>query len=149
MALTGCTYRAHHWHNYRENVLTKGGLQTWVGDFNENRINEKYVENKETLVFPLRPVSLSFRNIGREILSLLRVRFNPLKTKLVCILLKNSVPTSKRTPNFTITKINWLMLFKEIIAVYSENHIKPINAKFSINDCQNRGLYSYRLALKG
>jgi hypothetical protein len=39
---------------------------------------------------------------------------------------KNSVRTSKRTPHFTITKINWLTLFREIIAVYSENHAKPI-----------------------
>jgi hypothetical protein len=38
------------------------------------------------------------------------------------MLFKNSVRTSKKTPYFTITKINWLMLFKEIIAVYSENH---------------------------
>jgi hypothetical protein len=54
---------------------------------------------------------------------------NPLKTKLVSIIFKNLVRTSKRTPHFTITKINWLMLFKEIIAVYSENHKKPINTK--------------------
>jgi hypothetical protein len=58
--------------------------------------------------------------------------------KLIYILFKNSVRTSKRTPNFTITKINWLMLFKEIIAVYSENHAKPINTKCSITDCQSR-----------
>jgi hypothetical protein len=38
--------------------------------------------------------------------------FNPLKPKLVYILFKNSVRTSKRTPHFTITKINWLTLFK-------------------------------------
>jgi uncharacterized HAD superfamily protein len=37
---------------------------------------------------------------------------NPLKTKLVYMLFKNSVRTSKRTPHFTITKINWLTLFK-------------------------------------
>jgi len=37
---------------------------------------------------------------------------NPLKTKLVDILFRNSVRTSKRTPHFTITKINWLTLFK-------------------------------------
>jgi len=43
------------------------------------------------------------------------------------MLFKNSVRTSKRTPHFTITKINWLTLFKEIIAVYTENHKKPIN----------------------
>jgi hypothetical protein len=33
-------------------------------------------------------------------------------TGLVQIIFKNSVRTSKRTPHFTITKINWLMLFK-------------------------------------
>jgi hypothetical protein len=37
---------------------------------------------------------------------------NPLKTKLVYILFKNPVRTSKRTQGFTITKINWLTLFK-------------------------------------
>jgi hypothetical protein len=37
---------------------------------------------------------------------------------------KNSVRTSKRTQHFTITKITWLMLFKEIIDIYSENHEK-------------------------
>jgi hypothetical protein len=63
---------------------------------------------------------------------------NPLKMKLVYILFKNSVRTSKRTPHFTITRINLLMLFKEIIAVYSENHAKPIHTKFSITDCQSR-----------
>jgi hypothetical protein len=50
------------------------------------------------------------------------------------MLFKNSVRTSKRTPHFTITKINWLTLFKEIIAVYSENHAKPINTKCSITE---------------
>jgi hypothetical protein len=33
-------------------------------------------------------------------------KINPLKTKLVLMLFKNSVRTSKRTPYFTITKIN-------------------------------------------
>jgi hypothetical protein len=32
------------------------------------------------------------------------------------------IHTSNRTQHFTVTKINWLMLFKEIIAVCSENH---------------------------
>jgi hypothetical protein len=35
---------------------------------------------------------------------------NPLNPKLLQIF-KNSARTSKRTPHFTITKINWLMLF--------------------------------------
>jgi hypothetical protein len=42
-----------------------------------------------------------------------------LKPKLVQIMFKNSVRISERTPHFTITKINWLMLFKKIIAVYT------------------------------
>jgi hypothetical protein len=52
---------------------------------------------------------------------------NPLKTKLVSMLFK-SVPQREHQTS-TITKINWLMLFKEIIAVYSENHAKPRNTK--------------------
>jgi len=37
------------------------------------------------------------------------------------MLFKNSVRNSKRTPHFTITNINWLTLFKEMIAVCFEN----------------------------
>jgi hypothetical protein len=65
------------------------------------------------------------------------------------MLFKNSVRTSKRTPYFTITKINWLMQFKEIIAVNIENHAKPINTKCSIMTVKAGGSYSYRSALKG
>jgi hypothetical protein len=49
-----------------------------------------------------------------------------------------SVRTSKRTPHFTITNIYWLTPFKEIIAVYSENHAKAINTKCSITDSLSR-----------
>jgi hypothetical protein len=34
------------------------------------------------------------------------------------VIFKNSVRTAKKTPHFTIAKINWLTLCKEIIAVY-------------------------------
>jgi hypothetical protein len=61
-------------------------------------------------VMRIKPTSLS--NTGFILVS-------PLRLKLVQIIFKNSVRTSKRTPHFTITKINWLMLFKEIIAVYN------------------------------
>jgi hypothetical protein len=61
-------------------------------------------------------------------------RFNPLEPKLVYILFKNSVRTSKRTPDFTIKKINWLTLFKKIIAVYSENK-KHTSTKWTVTDC--------------
>jgi hypothetical protein len=39
-----------------------------------------------------------------------------------------------RTPHLTITKINFLTLFKEIIVVYTENHADPLNTKYRITD---------------
>jgi hypothetical protein len=65
---------------------------------------------------------------------------------LVFIVFKNPVRTSKRTPHFTITKINWLMLFKEIIPFYNE---KPRNTKSRVTDHWSRwGIY-LPLGLKG
>jgi hypothetical protein len=61
----------------------------------------------------------------------------------------NSVRTSKRTPHFTITKINWLTLFKEIIDVYSENHTKPLHTNAALLTVKADGSYSYDSALKG
>jgi hypothetical protein len=61
----------------------------------------------------------------------------PLRPKLVHVIFKNSVRTAKKTQHFTITKINRLTLFKEIIAVYSENHTEHINAKWSVTDCHS------------
>jgi hypothetical protein len=60
---------------------------------------------------------------------------NPSKLTLVQIIFKDSVCTSKRTPHFTTTKINWITLFKEIIAVCSEEHTKTISTKYSVADC--------------
>jgi len=65
------------------------------------------------------------------------------------MLFKNPVRTSKRTPHFTITKINWLMLCKKIIAVYSENHTKAIHTKCSITNCQSRRFIYLSLGLQG
>jgi hypothetical protein len=61
---------------------------------------------------------------------------NPLKLVLIHIIVNNSGCTSKTTPHFTITKINWLMLFKEIIAIYNVKHIKSINTKSVVTDCE-------------
>jgi hypothetical protein len=66
--------------------------------------------------------------------------------------ISNSVRTAKKTQLFTVTKINWLTLVKEIIAVCSENHTKPIstlcgqNAELLI--VKAGGTYSYHWALK-
>jgi hypothetical protein len=67
------------------------------------------------------------------------------------MLFKNSVRTSKRTPHFTIIKIKRLTLFKEIIAVYSENGTDRTH-KYRIQELLNAkaaGKCSYRSALKG
>jgi hypothetical protein len=52
---------------------------------------------------------------------------NPLKRSF--IICKDSARTSKITPKFTITNINWLMLFKEITPVYDENLMKYTHTK--------------------
>jgi hypothetical protein len=65
---------------------------------------------------------------------------------------KNSVCTAKKTQHFTITKINWLTLFKEIIPVYTENHTKPINTLWKNAELliiKAGGAYSYHGAFKG
>jgi hypothetical protein len=56
------------------------------------------------------------------------------KSKLVQIIFKSSVRTAKKKLHFTIKKINWLTLFKGIIAVYSENHTKHTNTKRRVTD---------------
>jgi hypothetical protein len=43
--------------------------------------------------------------------------------------LEHPIRTAKKTPHFTVTKINRLTLFMEIIAVYCANHTKHINTK--------------------
>jgi hypothetical protein len=66
---------------------------------------------------------------------------------------KISVRTANKTPHFTVTKINRLTLFKEIIEGYVQNHKKHINtlcgqtAEFLI--VKEGGTYSYDRVLKG
>jgi hypothetical protein len=42
--------------------------------------------------------------------------------------------SGKGTQCVSITTINWLMMFKEIIAVYCENHTKPKNTLCGQNE---------------
>jgi hypothetical protein len=63
--------------------------------------------------------------------------------KLVQIVLKNSVRTSKRTQHLAITRINQLLLFEEIIAVYTENRTQPLNTECTVTDCGVSGTCSY------
>jgi hypothetical protein len=43
------------------------------------------------------------------------------------VTVEKAVPTSKKTHCLSITKTTSLMLFRQITAVYSDNHTKPIN----------------------
>jgi hypothetical protein len=49
------------------------------------------------------------------------------------MLFNNSVRTSKRTPHFTITKISWLTLFKEIITDYPEKSYKTHKYRVAVH----------------
>jgi hypothetical protein len=71
----------------------------------------------------------------------------PLKPKLIRIIFKVSVRTSKRTPHFTVKNIKWLTLFKGTIAVYSKNHTKSIHAKCKLLITEHAATYSYYSAL--
>jgi hypothetical protein len=64
--------------------------------------------------------------------NLCREDLNP---DLVYIICKNLVRTSKKTPYFTIRKIYWLTLFKEIITVYSENCTEHKHTKYIVIGC--------------
>jgi hypothetical protein len=55
-------------------------------------------------------------------------------TEMKRLVIKYSVLTAKKTQFFTVTEINRLTLFKEMIAVYSEIHTKPTNKKWKAND---------------
>jgi hypothetical protein len=50
-----------------------------------------------------------------------------LKPKLVWIILKDTVRSSKKTLHFSIENIKWLTPFKKTITAYTENHIKRKN----------------------
>jgi hypothetical protein len=65
------------------------------------------------------------------------------------MLFKNSVRTSKRTPYFTITKINWLTVFKEIILFTLVILLKPYVLNADLLIVKEAGTYSYHSALKG
>jgi hypothetical protein len=52
--------------------------------------------------------------------------FNTFKPKLTYLVQIQFLP--QRKPQLTVTKINWLKLFKGTADVSSENRMKPINA---------------------
>jgi hypothetical protein len=68
------------------------------------------------------------------------------------MLFRNSICTAKKKC-FSITKTIWSMVFKEIVAVYSKNHTKPVNT-FSGREAElpivkAGGTFNYNWAYKG
>jgi phage regulator Rha-like protein len=49
--------------------------------------------------------------------------------KPIATIFENSAYTSKKTQHFTITNIGCLLLFMEIVAVFTENYVKPFIIK--------------------
>jgi hypothetical protein len=66
---------------------------------------------------------------------------------LIQIIFNNIVHASKKTAHFITKKLNWLILFKEIIAVCSENHTGPVHTKCTVRIVNAGGTYSYRWVL--
>jgi len=54
--------------------------------------------------------------------------------------------TSEKNQHFIITKSKWLMLFKEIFAVYTVNHTNHI---YTLLIVKATGIYNYHLVFKG
>jgi hypothetical protein len=63
--------------------------------------------------------------------------------KLIQIIFKNSDPASKKIQPISSTKINWLMLFGEVI-VYFENHVE-VHKCISTHYSQNAELLSVKV----
>jgi hypothetical protein len=81
-------------------------------------------EGRENLVCP----TFGSKDYDNHIYtSTLHVDTIPLKPKLIYTILKVSVPTTKKTQHSTIMNISQLMLFQEITAIYSKNHMESIN----------------------
>jgi hypothetical protein len=53
--------------------------------------------------------------------------FHPLKLELNLNFIKTAVSTTQKAPCITIKNINWLVLFKEMFAIYLNSHTKHIN----------------------
>jgi hypothetical protein len=69
--------------------------------------------------------------------------FNSSKQKFFLITFKNSVPSSKKTQHLSIANISYLILFKEIITVYSAFYSLNVLMILRVTDVTAGGTYSY------
>jgi hypothetical protein len=58
---------------------------------------------------------------------------------------RSSVPASEKIHFISVTKANWLILFREVIAVSFRNHAEDRNAEL----LNVKAVYSNHCALKG
>jgi lipoate-protein ligase B len=69
------------------------------------------------------------------------------------MMFKTSVPTAMKIQHVSNTEVTQLIYFREIIAVYSENHMKLINTlcgkHAELLDVKAGGTYTYHCVLKG
>jgi hypothetical protein len=75
---------------------------------------------------PLTPRRQQFKYVNFMVLSCNWVS-TLWNTKLIWTEFKKSAPVSNKTQHISITKISWLLQFKKIIVIYTDNHMKPIN----------------------
>jgi hypothetical protein len=57
-----------------------------------------------------------------------------LQPKVVKVIFMNPVRAVKKTQQFSSTKFS-MLIFKDIIIIDTEDHIKPYNKKFGVTDC--------------
>jgi hypothetical protein len=104
-----------------------GGVHRWLKSRSTREERKPVTRNYKYNVslFP------KIKGLITAITNLLQQDYTALYPKRLSSLFKNAVHTSKKTPHFTMTKINWLLLFREIITVYYVNHMRHINKNCS------------------
>lgn len=73
--------------------------------------------------------------------------------KFISFVFRRLVSMSQKTQCLSITKANWLMLDRDIICVYSENHMNSVHTLYRQNsdsfNVESADIYSNHNALKG
>jgi hypothetical protein len=134
-------------------------------------LNQQHRPNSSNVKMCLSGVSLSYQRVWgftelkwfcvRVIRTALLIRYVEFLTrdcrrvciKFMSVMLKNSIRTSQETHYVSATNPNRLILFRETVAVYCENHRKHTNTVFWENPelryVKACGTYKNHRALKG
>jgi hypothetical protein len=123
--------------------LKSGGLHekhavaTWNLEPSQHLLEDRGKPRKAVSRWPVAGPSVRVLITSQQSGKLKLKKFPRPKFSLTCVLTfcsritptYISVRTSKRTPHFTITNVNFLTLCKEIVCVYMDNHVEPTNTK--------------------